>query len=467
MKSPVLIVEDNDDLREEIYHLLISESIECVAVSNGMDALSYVTQNEVSLILSDVNMSPMNGLELLVHVKRLFQPIPFLLLTAFSSVEKAVAAMKLGAVDYLTKPLNSKELIEKIKTYQVDDLSIENKDVIASDGESIKMFNLAKKIASSHSSILILGESGTGKEVLARFIHENSNRKNKPFIAINCAAIPENMIESTLFGFEKGAFTGAYAASAGKFEQANEGTLLLDEISEMPLNLQAKLLRVLQEKEVERIGGKKIIQLDVRVLATSNRNLIEEVKCGRFREDLYYRLNVFSLTWKPLRERKKDILPIAEALLIKHAKSSSKSVPILSDEVKLALQGHLWPGNIRELENVMQRLLILSEGKPVAQPEDLCFDLINHNDSNKKTALDFFDDEIDDDIEHESKPLEEDESHYSLNFDLQKHEFELISKTLNEVNGSRKNAAIKLGISPRTLRYKLAKMREYGLLVEA
>ena len=468
MKSPVLIVEDNDDLREEIVNLLIGESISCFAVSNGMDALSYITQNDCSLILSDVNMPSMSGLDLLVHAKKLFPHIPFLLLTAYSSVEKAVIAIKLGAANYLTKPFDSQSLIDQVRKYQIDHAFSEQSSVIAADPESIKMFNLARKIANSSSSVFILGESGTGKEVLAKFIHENSPRKNKPFVAINCAAIPENMIESTLFGFEKGAFTGAYAASSGKFEQANEGTILLDEISEMPLNLQVKLLRVLQEKEVERIGGKKMISLDVRVLATSNRNLAEEVKAGRFREELYYRLNVFSLKWKPLRERKKDILPMAEALLIKHAKLSEKNIPRLSSEVTMLLNQYSWPGNIRELENVMQRLLVLSEGKEYATADDLCFDILETpilsglNDEN-----DWLLDQDELDVDCDENDHESEEDGHALSHDVKKHEFELINKTLADVRGSRKQAAIKLGISPRTLRYKLARMRQSGFELSA
>lgn len=285
---------------------------------------------------------------------------------------------------------------------------------------------------------MISGESGTGKEVLAHFIHDHSPRKQHPFVAINCAAIPEQMLEATLFGYEKGSFTGAYKATAGKFEQAQGGTLLLDEVSELSLSLQAKLLRVIQEKEVERIGANKLISLDVRVLATSNRKLLEEVKLGRFREDLYYRLNIFPLHWLPLRERIYDILPLANYLIRRHCKGSFPVVPALSEEANQALLTYLWPGNARELDNVVQRALVL-QTQGIIEPEHLQLpDLIG------------------------MEPVVP----VSLELkNLQNHEFDMIEQTLKTYHGNRQQVADILGVSERTLRYKLAKMREEGYVI--
>jgi two-component system response regulator FlrC len=293
--------------------------------------------------------------------------------------------------------------------------------------------------------VLIAGESGTGKEVLARFIHRNSPRAAGPFIAVNCAAIPENMLEAILFGHERGAFTGAHAAHAGKFEQAQGGTLLLDEVTEMPLGLQAKLLRVLQEREVERLGGRMPIALNVRVLATTNRNLRSEVTAGRFREDLYYRLNVFPLTTAPLRERRDDVLPLAMRLLTTRCRPGER-IPALSAEAAQRLLIYAWPGNVRELDNVMQRALILANG-PVIHAEHV------HMEGDElalgAAALD-------------AVPAARSEVG-ALSNSLSAAERDLILDALRTDQGNRQLAAKRLGISPRTLRYKLAKLREAGI----
>lgn len=308
-------------------------------------------------------------------------------------------------------------------------------------------------MARSESTVLISGESGTGKEVLARYIHQQSPRANQPFVAINCAAIPDNMLEATLFGHEKGSFTGAIAAQAGKFEQADGGTLLLDEISEMPLGLQAKLLRVLQEREVERVGGRKPIALDIRVVATTNRDLAGEVAAGRFREDLFYRLSVFPLAWKPLRERSADILPLAERLLARHVNKMKHAPVRLSAEAQACLQGYAWPGNVRELDNAIQRALILQQGG-VIEAADFCL----------AGALPVFAAAP----VMTAAPVEaEVEAAGGLGDDMRRHEFQMIIDTLRAERGRRKEAAERLGISPRTLRYKLAQMRDAGMDVEA
>jgi two-component system response regulator FlrC len=323
------------------------------------------------------------------------------------------------------------------------------KDPVACAPVSARLLELARRVAASDCTVLISGESGTGKEVLARFIHRQSPRNAKPFIAVNCAAIPENMLEAILFGYERGAFTGAHAAHPGKFEQAQGGTLLLDEVSEMPLGLQAKLLRVLQEREVERLGARGTIALDVRVLATTNRQLRSEVAAGRFREDLYYRLNVFPLMVAPLRERRDDVLPLAMRLLEARCRPGDR-IPALSADAAHALLTYRWPGNVRELDNVMQRSLILCGG-PIIEPEHIHFEA---DEAQEQSA-----------VTERANP--ERMSTPALADSLEMAEQELILEALRSGNGSRQHAAAKLGISPRTLRYKLARLREMGVSVPA
>jgi len=320
----------------------------------------------------------------------------------------------------------------------------EYNDLVACAEVSRRMVELARRVAVSECTVLLSGESGTGKEVLARFIHCNSPRADQPFIAINCAAIPENMLEAMLFGYERGAFTGAHTAHAGKFEQANCGTLLLDEVSEMPLALQAKLLRVLQEREVERIGSRHPIALDVRVLATTNRSLRAEVAAGRFREDLYYRLNVFPLLLSPLRDRRDDVLPLAMRILNLRSKPGER-IPAISADAAHCLLTYPWPGNVRELDNVIQRALILSSG-PVIEAEHIQFETELHTGQPAQS------------IRKDAGPLSN---------SLETAERVLILDALRAGHGNRREVAEKLGISQRTLRYKLARLREAGVDVPA
>jgi Transcriptional regulator containing PAS, AAA-type ATPase, and DNA-binding domains len=317
--------------------------------------------------------------------------------------------------------------------------SAQSSDLIATAEASRRLAELARRVAASDCTVLIAGESGTGKEVLARFIHRNSPRADRPFVAVNCAAIPENMLEAILFGYERGAFTGAHAAHPGKFEQAQTGTLLLDEVTEMPLGLQAKLLRVLQEREVERLGARVPVSLDVRVLATTNRNLRGEVAAGRFREDLYYRLNVFPLTTAPLRERRDDVLPLAMHVLNARCRPGER-IPALSAEAAHVLLTHAWPGNVRELDNVMQRALILASG-PVINAEHIHIEESNAQATSDPSLA------------------------TALSDSVSATERDLILQALRTDNGNRQAMAKRLGISPRTLRYKLAKLREAGVEV--
>ncbi|WP_046785427.1 sigma-54 dependent transcriptional regulator [Pseudomonas putida] len=454
MLIKVLLVEDDRALRQALGDTLEIGGFAYRAVGSAEEALEAVQSDAYSLVISDVNMPGMDGHQLLAHLRRQHPQLPVLLMTAHAAVERAVEAMRQGAVDYLVKPFESKALLSLVERHAAGRLSaVEDEGPVASEPASRQLLKLAARVARSDSTVLISGESGTGKEVLARYIHQQSPRAAQPFVAINCAAIPDNMLEATLFGHEKGAFTGAIAAQAGKFEQAEGGTLLLDEISEMPLGLQAKLLRVLQEREVERVGGRKPIALDIRVLATSNRDMAGEVAAGRFREDLFYRLSVFPLAWQPLRERAGDILPLAERLLARHV-AKMKHAPVrLSAAAQACLQAHAWPGNVRELDNALQRALILQQGG-VIEAADFCLAGATPLSAVAPAAA----------LPVAVEPAGE---AGGLGDDMRRHEFQMIIDTLRAERGRRKEAAERLGISPRTLRYKLAQMRDAGLDVEA
>ncbi len=467
MPAKILLVEDDRALREALADTLSLGGHDYRAVDCAESALVALGEESFSLLISDVNMPGMDGHELLALVRQRYPMLPVLLMTAYGAVERAVQAMRLGAADYLVKPFEPKVLLELVNRHALGQLgSSASEGPVALEPASRQLLDLAARVARSESTVLISGESGTGKEVLARYIHQQSPRANKPFIAINCAAIPDNMLEATLFGHEKGAFTGAIASAPGKFELADGGTILLDEISEMPLGLQAKLLRVLQEREVERVGARKPISLDIRVLATTNRDLAGEVAAGRFREDLYYRLSVFPLAWRPLRERPADILPLAQRLLGKHVKKMNHAPVNLSPAAQQALVQHAWPGNVRELDNALQRALILQQGGLI-QPEDLCLHApigLNQAVPVPAPVLQVVSSPVVP-VSHEvALPASADAG--GLGEDLRRREFQLIIDTLRAERGRRKEAAERLGISPRTLRYKLAQMRDAGLDVE-
>lgn len=448
MSEPiVLIVEDDPALRDALAATVELAGFAVKSASDGTQAMQVLENQPVQLVVSDVQMDGMDGYTLLQKVKASIPQLPVVLMTAYGTIQKAVEAMRAGAADYLVKPFDAEALVEMLRHYLPD--VGDDPEVVAEDPGTRKLATLARRVAGTDATVMISGESGTGKEVFAQMIHRHSARKQGPFVAINCAAIPENMLEASLFGYEKGAFTGAYQARAGKFEQAQGGTLLLDEISEMDLGLQAKLLRVLQEREVERLGGREIIPLDVRVLATTNRNMREEVAAGRFREDLFYRLNVFPLHLSPLRQRRADILPLANRLIRRYC-PEGRRLPHLSKLAQQALLEHRWSGNVRELDNVIQRALILLCGDQIGVA-DLCFE----SDVPLAAAL---------------PPGQKPSAAHppeSLGGDLKSRECELILDALRADNGSRKAAAERLGISPRTLRYKLARMREQGISIPA
>lgn len=463
LSASVLVVEDDLDLREALVDTLEIAGCTVLSAQSAEEALELIPGASLDMVVSDINMGAMDGLQLLKEIRARFPQLPVLLITAYGSISASVDAMRNGAVDYLVKPFKPQLLVETVGRYLGVATGSAADEPVAVEPSSRQVLQLARRVAQTDSTVLICGESGTGKEVLARYIHQQSTRRRQPFVAINCAAIPENMLEGMLFGHEKGAFTGAYNSAPGKFEQANGGTLLLDEISEMDIGLQAKLLRVIQEREVERLGGRKPIPLDVRILATTNRQLQDDVAAGRFREDLFYRLSVFPLQWQPLRERRLDIVPLAEKLLLQHTTKMGRAAATLDSSAQQALQQHDWPGNVRELDNVVQRALILQSGTQISaahlhlNPFSSSARLSIHSEAPMFAAQT---------EPPQAEPLDVAEPGKVLGDDLQRREFEIIADTLRNEGGSRKNTAEKLGISPRTLRYKLARMRDIGINVD-
>ncbi|WP_105190525.1 sigma-54-dependent transcriptional regulator [Pseudoalteromonas sp. T1lg48] len=459
MSNYVLVVEDDPGLREALTDTLSLAGIPCIAADSGEQAIMMLKEQAVAMVVSDVQMPGINGIELLKSIKLNYPDLPVLMMTAYATIDDAVEAMRLGAIDYMAKPFAPEVLINLVSRYLPAKASNDSGPVVA-DAKSLALLELAKKVADSDASVMVMGPSGSGKEVLARYIHDQSGRANEAFIAINCAAIPENMLESTLFGYEKGAFTGAVNACPGKFEQAQNGTILLDEITEMDLGLQAKLLRVLQEREVERLGSRKTIALNVRVLATSNRDLKEAVQAGVFREDLYYRLNVFPLQWLPLCERPGDIIPLADHLLQRHCEAGKQAPATLSEAAKHKLLSHAWPGNVRELDNVMQRALILRTGPQVEADAIYIEELL----SPPRAPVPLASQPISGAVEMGNKAEDEEPT---FKDELKNKEHKIILDTLVRFNGKRKDVAEALGISPRTLRYKIAQMREQGIQLPA
>jgi two-component system response regulator FlrC len=449
-----MVVEDDDSLRDALQITLEAAGHAVMAVDGGPAALAALAGEAFSMVVSDLRMDPMDGLTLLGEIRSRHPGLPVLLMTAFGDVDKAVAAMRGGACDFMLKPFEPKTLIDQIARYAVPPPPADG--VIAVDPRTRETLLLAARVARTDATVLLTGESGVGKEVFARYIHDQSARAGGPFVAINCAAIPDNLLEATLFGYEKGAFTGAQNAQAGKFEQANGGTLLLDEISEMPLGLQAKLLRVLQEREVERVGGKKPVALDIRVLATSNRDMAGEVRTGRFREDLFYRLNVFPLEIPALRQRPGDILPLARHCLARQAAAARRTARFAA-AAEAQLAAHAWPGNVRELENVVQRALIMS-GSELIEAENLPLAGAVVAGGATPAAVAF-----PGPVPAPSVPaFAESPVNAGAPANMKDLERQHILDTLAKVGGSRKKAVALLGISERTLRYKLSQYRDEG-----
>ncbi len=378
-EGTLLVVDDDSGARSALAELLRADGYSVETAGDGFKALGKLEDSTPDLVLTDLNMPGMDGVELLRKVKERDPELPVVLMTAYGGVETAVAAMREGAADYLTKPLNTDELaivleraMERAKLRrEASDLRSQLKDrysfdnIVGSSPEMQRVFKSVAQVAPSRATVLLSGESGTGKELVAAAIHHNSPRAGGPFVKLHCAALAESLLESELFGHEKGAFTGADRKREGRFEQAHGGTLFLDEIGEISPAIQVKLLRVLQEREFERVGGSQTLRVDVRVVAATNRDLKEMVQAGKFREDLFYRLNVINLTLPPLRRRPSDIPQLAMHFLKHYAAENGKSVKHLSDDALNQLVKHAWPGNVRELENVIERAVVLAEGETI------------------------------------------------------------------------------------------------------
>jgi two-component system response regulator FlrC len=442
---PVLVVEDDPALREALTDTLEMAGYKVISASTAELALAWLDKCQPDscpgLVLTDVQMPGMDGHALLRTLKLRRPEIPVILMTAYGQIDRAVQAIRDGAADYLPKPFEPNSLLAVVARNFRQAGETSASTMVAQDPASLALLELARRVAASDATILLTGESGVGKEVYARYIHQHSPRSKGPFVALNCAAIPENLLESVLFGHEKGAFTGASAAQPGKFEQANSGILLLDEISELPINLQAKLLRVLQEREVERVGGRTLLALDVRVIAATNRDLARWVAEGRFRDDLYYRLNVFPLEIPPLRSRPADIPVLAKHFLKRHEQVTGRHGFSLTGSALAELTGYDWPGNIRELGNVVQRAMILAPGLEIG-PEHLMLPRASNSFSHASTQY----------------PSGQVES------GLKDVERDAILNTLQRMHGSRRKTAEALVMSERTLRHKLKQYREAGFL---
>lgn len=448
----ILVVDDEASMRLALTESLRRSGYGVAEATNGHEAMEQLARCKPWLVLTDIKMPRMAGIEVVKEIKKRSPGTLVVVMTAFGTVETAVEAMKHGASDYLLKPFAAEHLEQVLSNLeasaphdpegrQTD--AYERRQILSQDPGMMRLLAMAEGVAASQATVLIYGESGTGKELLARFIHNRSPRAHRPFVAVNCAALPDGLLESELFGHERGAFTGALVRKLGKFEMAHGGTLLLDEISEMNLALQAKLLRVLQEREVDRIGGREPVKVNIRVIATTNRPLRHEVEQGRFREDLYYRLNVFPITLPPLRERSGDISLLAKHFVKSCAARNGLPPPAISEAALAALERRPWKGNVRELENAVERAVLLASSGTIG-PEHFA---IEEGGSAHATAV------------AASTPHVE----ATGNGSLWEMERELIMKTLARMNGNRTHAAKALGISIRTLRNKL---REYRQLAE-
>ncbi len=449
MSRSVLVVDDEPGMRAALSETLTRSGYLVSTAVDGIAALEKFEKEPFGLVLVDVRMPKMDGLEVLRKVKKKSPETNVVIITAYGTVPSAVEAMREGAIDYLLKPFSSEDVegvvgraFSESKNHGLKETGYEGEldsgKIITEDPQMLRILALVRNVAPSKATVLIQGESGTGKELIAQFVHGNSTRRTKPFVAVNCAALPEGLLESELFGHEKGAFTGAVAKRIGKFELANHGTLLLDEISQMELRLQAKLLRVLQENEVDRIGGKSPIPIDTRILATTNVELKKAVSEHKFREDLYYRLNVIPVVIPPLRERKNDIPSLMKYFMEKHNLKNGKRISKISDEAVALARENSWRGNIRELENTIERAVLLCEGDVI---------LPNH------LFLDGGDEG------------ERGEASIKAGLTMKEMERELIFKTLEKMDGNRTHAARSLGISIRTLRNKLGEYKSQGVSI--
>jgi DNA-binding NtrC family response regulator len=452
IKGNILVVDDDPEMRDLLSDVLSEEGHRVKTVASGEEALKHLSE-DIDLMITDLRLKEMEGLDLMHRVRKEKPEIAVIIITAFGTVESAIEAMKLGAYDYIRKPFKMEELIlvaqkalhegylrrEVVRLRQEIGRGYQFNNIIGKSKSMRDIFDLIQRIAGTSSNILVIGESGTGKELVAKAIHYNSSRKDRPFVPVNCAAIPETLLESELFGYNRGAFTDAKGDRAGLFEEANGGTLFLDEISEMPISLQAKLLRVLQDKEVRRLGSSRNVKVDVRVIAASNLDLDEEIKNRRFRDDLYYRLNVIQIKIPPLREHRDDILPLVEHFLAKFQKETGKKISGISESALSLLVEYAWPGNVRELENAIERAVILTRGEEILS-EDLPSSLTGNRDD--FSTLD----------EAVGKQLTLDEL-----------EHRYIARILEQTHGNKFRAAQLLGIDRKTLYRKLKGQKNQSL----
>ena len=454
MPEKVLIVDDEPGMREFLQIMLEKMGFEVVASPSGEDAINRLENSHFDLIICDLKLPRVSGMEVLRKSKEINPEVPVIMITAFGSPESAVEAMKLGAYDYITKPFKLDEIqlvinkaLEKARLLEENiQLRKELKtkygfDQLVGVSEPMRrIYQLIRQVAPTNSNVLISGESGTGKELVAKAIHYNSPRRSYPFLVVNCASIPETLLESELFGHTKGAFTGAYQARRGMFELAHKGTIFLDEIAEMPLSLQAKLLRVIEEKSFRRLGGEEEIKVDVRIISATNRELEKEVEEGRFREDLYYRLNVIRIHLPPLRERKEDLPILARHFLEKYSKVLRKPIKKISQEAEELLLQYHWPGNVRELENTIERAVSLESGE-IILPESLPEKIQSSGEKIIPNSL-----------------LTLPPEGIDLEKTLADIEKKLLKEALIRTKGNKTKAAQLLGISFRSFRYRLAKL---------
>jgi len=450
----ILIVDDEKNYLVILEALLAPEGYEVITEPNPINALRLVKETDFDLVITDMKMPKMDGIELLDEVKKIYPDLPVIIMTAYGTIEMAVEAMKKRAYDYITKPFRNEELKQTVKkALELYRLKKENRrlsealtdryrhgNIIGKSKEMTKIFDMIEKVSQSKASIMITGPSGTGKELIAKAIHFSSPRKNMPFVSINCGALTETLLESELFGHERGAFTGAVAMKKGRFELADGGTLFLDEVGEMSTSLQVKLLRILQEMEFERVGGTRTIKVDVRIVAASNRKLKQDVESGVFREDLFYRLNVVQIEVPTLKERIEDIPLLVAHFIEKYRQSNRRDIELAPDAWK-ALYSHSWPGNIRELENVIESALVMSSNTTITL-EDLPDYLMKKEE--RKIELDTI------------VPL-----NLNLNEALEHIEGQLILRALKASDNVQSKAAEMLGISRRVMHYK---MKKYGML---
>lgn len=455
--SKILVVDDEESIREFFQIMLKREGYEVFTAANGKEGLEHLKKNPVDLIISDIQMPELSGLELLSKVREIDPEMVVMMITAFGSTEIAVEAMKRGAYDYIQKPFKIDEVKIIIRqALEKRSLKLENHqlkkelgtkyafdNIIGGASPMIKIYELVKRVANTKSSVLISGESGTGKELIARAVHYNGPLKDKPFVTVNCGAIPENLMESEMFGHKKGSFTGAIADKKGLFEVAHTGTIFLDELGELPLTMQVKLLRVIQEGTFKRVGGTEDITVDVRVISATNKNLEQEVKGGRFREDLFYRMNVIQIVCPPLRDRKEDIPMLSSHFLEKFSKILGMNVKKISNEAMEILRRYQYPGNVRELENIIERTVAL-EPSAIILPESLPKHMLETKEE-VSGHIDAHAIQIDDTKGIELERLTAD------------FERALLIKALEQTGGVKKRAAKLLNISFRSMRYRVDK----------